>query len=257
MKRIIVTPAGRRRYMELLARHLARQRSSFDEWHLWLNTGVPEDVEFCRQQDAKVIEIPGLQPARGTDNIHGFFPIDSCDPGANYLRLDDDVVWLEPGFVDKVFEFREREPEPMCVFANIVNNAICSHIHWRLGLVDHCGYACMDGIGWNTPGYAEHVHRRFLASDDIDRWRFPRWVLGNFERCSINAIAWRGEVFAKFGGKIDLHEESCLTEHAPRHWGTNVIYGGAMCAHFAFHTQRAHMDATDILGLYRQKLEAQ
>lgn len=257
MKRVIVTPAGRRRYVELLAGHLAAQRDSFDEWHIWLNTTDADDIACLRKQDAVIVEAPDSRPHEGCHNIFRFFPVDSCEPGTLYLRLDDDVVWLEPRFVDSMFSFREREKEPMCVFANIVNNAICSHLHWRLGQVDFCGYACMDGIGWSNGGYAEHVHRQFLAASDIEAWKFPRWGLRHHERCSINAIAWSGDTFSKFGGRIEQNEESCLTEHAPREWGANVIYGRALCAHFAFGPQRGHMDQTDILELYRKKLEEQ
>jgi hypothetical protein len=55
MKRVIVTPAGRRRYMSLLAGHLLKQRSSYDEWHIWLNTTDKEDIEFFKKLDAKII----------------------------------------------------------------------------------------------------------------------------------------------------------------------------------------------------------
>ena len=78
MKRVIVTPAGRRRYLEVLSAHLAAQRSSFDEWHLWLNTTNQEDVDYCRALDATVIEPPGSMPHEGIHNIHRFFPADSC-----------------------------------------------------------------------------------------------------------------------------------------------------------------------------------
>lgn len=250
MKRIIVTPAGRRRYMELMAAHLKKQRADFDEWHLWLNTSDSADIAYCKSLDAVVVEAPGSNPVEGSSNIHRFFPVDACDPGTLYLRLDDDVVWMEPAFIDSMFRARDGERDAFLVYANIVNNAICSHLHWRLGMVDRCGYACMDEIGWRTPAYAEHVHRRFLAAADLEAWKFPRWWLFN-ERFSINAMSWRGETFAKFGGRVEFDEEPWLTERAGR--GPCMIHGRALCAHFAFHTQRAHMDATDILSLYREK----
>ena len=46
--RVVVTPAGRRRYVELLHRHLASQRGSFDRWQLWLNTTNVADLEYLR-----------------------------------------------------------------------------------------------------------------------------------------------------------------------------------------------------------------
>lgn len=257
MRRIVVTPAGRRMYMELLAGHLAAQRDSFDEWHIWLNTANEADTAFLKQQDAVIVEAPDSRPHDGTNNIHRFFPIDSCETDTLYLRLDDDVVWMEPGFVDTMFAVRELDREPLLIFANIVNNAICSHLHWRLGCVDYCGHACMDEIGWRDCRYAERVHREFLATDNLEAWKFPRWELRHHERCSINAVAWRGSVFAKFGGAVGSDEELWLTEQAPREHGHNVIHGRALCAHFAFHMQRAYLDTTDILDMYRKKSEEQ
>jgi len=37
-KCIVVTPAGRRRYLEKLVKCLELQKDDFDEWHLWENT---------------------------------------------------------------------------------------------------------------------------------------------------------------------------------------------------------------------------
>lgn len=249
VKRIIVTPAGRRRYVEVLARHLAAQRSSFDEWHLWLNTENAEDIAFLRSQDAVVIEPEGSNPGEALLNIHRFFPVDSREPGALYLRLDDDVVWMEPGFIDSMFSYREKS-DAFLVSANVVNNAICSHLHWRFGVAPRCGYVCVDAEGWGNPLYAERVHRSFLSSD-LNSWKFPSWRMAVGERISINAISWTGDKFAQFGGAVGHDEENWLTEVAPASLGEVVIHGGAVCSHFAFHTQRAHLDSTNLLDTYR------
>ena len=38
MKRIIVTPAGRKRYLAILIKYLVKQKHSFDSWQIWCNT---------------------------------------------------------------------------------------------------------------------------------------------------------------------------------------------------------------------------
>jgi hypothetical protein len=250
VKRIIVTPAGRRRYVEILARHLSAQRSSFDEWHIWLNTTDHEDATYCRSLEAKVIDPPDSRPHERNSNIYRFFAVDSCLPDAAYLRLDDDIVWMEPGFIDSMFSFREKS-DAFLVSANVVNNAICSHLHWKNGVAPECGYACMDDIGWKSSGYAEDVHRRFLSSD-LERWKFGTHRLPVNHRISINAISWLGAKFATFSGAVGVDEENWLTEQAPASLGDVVIHGRAVCVHFAFHTQRGHLDATDLLDCYRR-----
>ena len=44
---IVVTPAGRERYMRLLASHVLHS-PLVDEWHLWLNTREPADLAYMR-----------------------------------------------------------------------------------------------------------------------------------------------------------------------------------------------------------------
>lgn len=37
MKRIIVTPAGRERYLEVLLNNMIKCKDEFNEWHLWID----------------------------------------------------------------------------------------------------------------------------------------------------------------------------------------------------------------------------
>ncbi len=263
-RRIVTSPAGRRRYLGLLAAHLAAQKGDFDEWHLWCNTGDSQDVRFmddlaARHDWIKVVHAEGLDPARGSANIHRFFQ-GCAEPGTAYLRLDDDVVWLEPGFVGKMFAFREQNPQYFLVYANIVNNAVIAHLHDRAGRVSsasgRAAYTCMCPVGWKSPEYALDLHTAFLRSlraGATDDWHssFDRWELHGFERVSINAIAWLGEEFAAFGGVVGEDEEQWLAVDKPRQLNKmNCIFGGALCAHFAFFTQRDLLDRSGLLDRY-------
>lgn len=257
-----------KRYLELLAAHLARQKDDFDEWHLWLNTNVAEDVQYIKELEAKysgwVRVIQLAEPVTEINNlmISKFYPIDSVDPDALYLRLDDDIVWLQDDFVRSMFVARSDDKEHFLVYGNIINNAIVSYIQQRFGNIEYgvlTGYQCMDPIGWAEPAFAEQVHRFFLAALDqqadvlLDRWRFRRWIMHEFERVSINCMSWRGADFAAFGGCVGdmTDEEQWLSCDKPRELNiTNVIYGQALCAHFAFSPQRGHLDTTNILEQY-------
>jgi hypothetical protein len=264
MRRIIVTPAGRQRYLERLFKHLEKQKSSFDEWHLWMNTGVASDIAYAERLASEhswittvyIQDDDASKTGYTSQRIHRFFPLDAADENTVYLRLDDDIVWLEATFVSKMFEYRLSRPEPFLVYGNIINNALLSYLHQRAGVVPlapkRCGYACMDSVGWKDPLFAESVHRAFLASKLLKPWQhFERWVLYCYERCSINAVAWLGKDFAAFEGRVGTEEEDWLSVQKPKELQRpNEIYGQAVCVHFAFYTQREHLDATDILELY-------
>ena len=266
LRRIIVTPAGRERYLRLLVKHLIHQRAAFDEWHLWLNTVDASDVTYVRglakaHPWIRVAERPGIRKTSNA-NIQKFFD-GAADARAMYLRLDDDVVWLDCTFVEAMFAYRETHPEPFLVYANIINNALTSHFHQRAGLVAYnetAGYTVMDRTGWASPGFAHALHFAFIGAverGDISRWRgsFPDWPLKSFERCSINAIAWLGrdmrDQFPSYPSKGRMQEEEWISEVVTRNTSRPaVIVPSAVCAHFAFYPQRKVLDTTGVLERY-------
>lgn len=264
MRRIVVTPAGRKRYLSILRIYIerAKEQGSIDEWHLWLNTNLSADIEYIRSLHndwVHVIEPEVPVQEVNNNNICHFFP-KAAEPDCVYVRLDDDIVYVAPGFFDAIIGFRLANPSPFLVYGNIVNNAIVSHLHQRNGRFVYKrlgGYLCSDQSGWNDPIYAEVVHRAFL--DDVRRgqlalWKssFTEWHCLDYERVSINCISWLGSTFAAFKGAVGQDEEQWLSVVKPRELGAhNVIFGGAIVAHFAFYTQRRHMDDTDILDQYR------
>ena len=263
--RVIVTPAGRKPYIEILYQHLLLQRDSFDVWQLWLNTVNPEDLEYMRNLAAQnsdwIVARELTVPINGNMSIYSFFP-GASQRGVTYLRLDDDIVWLEPGFVESIMTYREANPHPFLVYGNIVNNALTSHILQRIGCIgqDHgiTSYHSTDKIGYMSVEFAESVHRELLSKVGthlLEQWKFPNWKLFEYERMSINAIAWLGEDFAAFGGDVGLDEEYWLSVIKPRSIGRpNIIYGNKLCAHYAFFTQRQGLDKTDVLDQYRALL---
>ena len=264
-KCVVVTPAGRQRYMELLIPYILRERFFIDEYRIWVNTKNSADIQYFYSLKEKYPDFITLDFAADIDPkkgeicaIHKFFK-NAIDKDAIYIRLDDDIVWLESDFIKNIYRFRKDNPQYFLVYGNIVNNAIVDHIHQRFGCLEmdlKIGYACMDSVGWENPHVAEFKHRAFLMSlrsGAINNYKFSKWVLHHYERVSINAISWFGSEFAKFNGFVGLDEEQWLAVDKPQEMQKfNVICGSAMCSHFAFYPQRQHMDSTNILDEYKR-----
>lgn len=262
MKKIVVTPAGREKYLSILHRYIerAKQKGSVDEWHVWLNTSVPSDVQYIKSLASewiKVHEIENITNYSSATICHFFKK--AADPDAVYIRLDDDIVYVEPDFFDRIFEYRIKNPEPFLVYGNIINNAIISHLHQRNSLVKYhklCGYECCDPVGWNDPKFAETIHRAFISdlhNGKLEQWHssFREWHCLSHERVSINCISWLGSTFQTFGGQVGSNEEIWLSVDKPKSINShNVILGSAIVVHFAFYTQRPHLDSSDILNEY-------
>jgi hypothetical protein len=202
MKRIVVTPAGRRRYLSLLAGHLSAQKPDFDEWHLWVNTMEQEDIAFMKSlaEDHPWIRLQFL----GTGefyaknlSIRHFYKY-ATHSDATYLRLDDDIVFMEPGFCRAVFQRRESERKHLLIFPSIVNNACHSFIRHARGTLTIQGTRvssyCMDEVMWRDSEFAAKQHEIFLECcrvSNFDLFRFPPLSVGP-SRISVNACAWRG-----------------------------------------------------------------
>ena len=102
MKLIVVTPAGREKYLRLLSHHVLKSPEVY-EWHLWDNCRNEADRAYLQRLAASDprCRIKKLPHADGGINVIGDFFRFCDDPDAFYLRLDDDVVFVEDGFFQK------------------------------------------------------------------------------------------------------------------------------------------------------------
>ncbi len=251
-KCVVVTPAGRRQYLEILVKHLAKQKNDFEEWHLWKNTNNAQDIECMENLQKsyswiKIIEVPNSNPSQGNLNIHRFFNL-TRDIDTIYIRLDDDIVWLDKNFISDLYNARISNPGYFLVYPQIINNALIGHIQQRTGVLKYPEFIQYDvmGNGWKDPKISKSMHEQFLdciEKNEVDTWRncFKSWTAFTYERISINSIAFFGKTFANLSVGID--EEQWLSCDYPKISNTpNIVVGSPMCVHYAFFTQRDYLD---------------
>lgn len=259
-KRNIITITHRLDTIHILSKYLARDRKHFDEWHIWANTHDEHILTELSKLDAKIITHPQSQPMDGVENLHFFYKEDSFAIDTDYLKLDDDIIWLEPNFIDKIFNYRDQyRHEYFLIFPNIINNAVLSNINMRLGNFpwhNSCWYNVLDPTGWGNPLFAEELHRKLLNhihDTSYNNWHFNKWVLDWRDNVSINAICWTSEDFAKVAPHIQGFDESWINNYGPSITNKHsIIIGDIICSHYAFHIQKAHLDSTTILEEYKK-----
>lgn len=261
-KCIVVTPAGRKRYIEILYPYLKQQRHDFYNWNLWLNTTNEEDIKYMRKLERENDWIKCIEadwPIEKEFSICKFFEY-TKDPNTIYIRLDDDIAYLTPDFIRTLYQARIANPEPLFIYPNIINNAVIAHLHYKNKLIDYPstpGYKCMDEVGWKDGKFAETLHRAFLESvrtNTVNKWKtsFTTHTPVDFTRVSINCLAWFGKDMRDVIKTVDREEEEFLSRGFPREINRpNLIINYPICAHFAFYTQRPHLEEqTDILQQY-------
>jgi hypothetical protein len=260
---VVVTPAGRKRYLELLFPQILNYQI-VDEYQLWKNTTNEEDLAYM---DSLQEQYPGFVRARacgipvsGNGSIHYFFK-ECTDDNTIYVRFDDDVVMLDTVDAFKSFlDFRIANKNYFLIYPTILNNAIVSHVLMRLGKIpriEKTTYHVLDQAGWASPEFARQLHDYILAQPDLSSFRFGgKWDLLDNEQTSINGISWLGKEFRELcNGDVDPSEEPWLSASFPASKGlVNCIYGDYCIVHYSFFTQRELLDREGYTEKYKQKL---
>ncbi len=265
-KIVVVTPAGRKKYMEVLLKYILREKDIIDEYKIWVNTTNKSDIAYFKQLEKEykgfiTLDERFLEERETGENrnIYRFF--DKCiDSDTIYIRLDDDIVYLQPDFIKLLATYRINNPDPFLVYGTILNNGVIDSIVQNLGLYSsfpYFNYSCTDTIAFDDSHICENKHsyllHNYLLKLKTPPKLFEKWVLQRYERVSINCISWLGETFATFNGEVGEDEEAWLSmTHPEKTKNPNVVFGGAYCVHFAFGPQRDYLDKTNILSLYKQ-----
>lgn len=274
-KIIAVTPAGRRRYMELLLPQILEYFNNgiVDEYHLWVNTKDEADINWMNEKQKefpnfitlKLCNIDIIKPHDYIYTIGSFFK-DCIDDNTIYIRFDDDVVLLDSLESFKNFlDFRIDNPEYFLIYPVILNNAIVSHILQRSGKLDYLngivGYSFNDDVGWGNADFANNLHNQVISNlnngNTLAYYHINNWILYYNEQVSINCICWFGSDLRNVcDGIISLDdEEEDLSVTIPRRIGrVNCIYGGYTVVHFSFYTQRGRLDNAGVLDKYKELL---
>lgn len=270
---VTVTPAGRRRYVEILAAYLLRNRHVIHEHQWWVNTREPEDVAYLlrlgdRHPDFFRVVFRPYDEKEPIGHAIWRFMATCVAQDTVYLRLDDDICYVGEGAIEAIYRQRLANQRPFLVLGNIVNNAICSHFYQQADLLPRQWgevlQECMDRVGWNNGRFTVRLHRWFLrliASGRADVLRHVPFTYDGLRRFSINAICWNGADMAALPerARTDIEEEPFLTVDVPNRLGRpNVICAEAIFSHFAYYTQRPYVEATapDILDRYRRLAES-
>jgi len=266
-KRVIIyTFAGRKRYLEMLVHYSLKCRPFVDKHVFCVHTSNEDDIQYMRsvcEEHPDYFEMLEIGYKEGF-HFHLFYKY-FTDMNTYYVKLDDDVCWMDEGAIETLVRYKRDNPELIVAFANTINNGLCIHLHQRMGLFDspvqtaYDGYFVIYTVEPERIRYVSDVHEGFLKSlrdGTTDRYKsFYQWILSEGAiRVSINCICMTG----KDTGDWLVHilnakdDEGIISEVLPIEMQRiNAICGGALVSHFAFGTQREYLEKTDLLDQYR------
>ncbi|MEQ1770539.1 MAG: glycosyltransferase family A protein [Devosia sp.] len=244
---ILVTPAGRRAYLDLLAHYVAAD-PTISEWHLWDNCRSGDDrahLAVLAARDARITIVPGEKAPGKADAINRFYA--RCtDDDTFYIKLDDDIVWLPPRF-GALFTARALADRGRYAWWSpvVVNNAICTWAMQHLGRLEtplQLSALADDRFAWRSAEFAASLHESFIDATRTDR--LERFAIPDLDvtlRFSINCIGFFGDDVAALG------ERFCPPGADDEDWISAVlpaitqkpgrIVGDLLVSHFAFFPQ--------------------
>jgi len=292
-KIICVSPVGRKRYMEILFPYILKNKHIIDEYHLWFNTKNSEDASYIRsfaeanKNFVKIIENDSQYLGK-VDNVKFFYKY-CTDPDTIYIKIDDDIVFIEDGTFEKLVNFKINNPHYFLVYPMIINNHWCSYFLKEKGIIDNHSSTLNDWKNnfdkvraqmsiktseprlhhflkpeqilcnhfWGNGEVAYNILNNFIKDvkeNNIGKYKIGNIELVNKESCSINFICWEGETFKEFNGNVEsLEDESWLTTFYPLYSNqTNCICSDSIVVHYSFYIQREYLDKSDILQKYKE-----
>ncbi len=129
MKTVLVTFAGRKRFLEILFGYIKKYRNFIDEYHIYVSTDVESDIEFIQKFANENMDFVKTFYREYPDhNLWNQAWKNSQKEDELYIKLDDDIVYLDESLFTDFLEFRKKNTQYPFVYPMIINNFYCSWI---------------------------------------------------------------------------------------------------------------------------------
>jgi hypothetical protein len=259
---VVVTAAGRRKYLELL-KHYVLSDHSIDAWHLWDNCRNEADKKYIYELERaspkiSIVTIPGSD---GTNSSVNRYYVKCRDTDVFYIKMDDDIVFLPKGFGHRLYTKAFQEKNKYTWWSPlVVNNALCTWLlkyHGRVHIGDGISAQAGCQFGWRSPIFALALHELFLqamATENFAVFQVPNFEV-SLSRFSINCIGFFGDFVSRLT-EADfcppgVDDEEWISAVLPSRVGKpGRIVGDIIVSHFSYFTQEHVLLSSDILNRY-------
>jgi len=243
--------------------YLFREKGIIDEIHLWVNTTIKSDLDYIFDLAAKH---PGLIrtifPTKNLSQI--FYKVSHfykfcTEPRTIYVKCDDDIVFIEKNTIEEFAKFRIENPNPFLVYPNIINNAIFSAIHQKMDCfsteIGICKYSPWSSVGLKSSLAASLIHETFhkkYFNNQLDDYKFKKWIFHEYERVSINFVAFTG-FDIKHYNREDKDDEATISSELPDLLKRPCLaFGQKLVCHFSYGPQRPIENELKLLEIYKE-----
>ena len=125
-------------------KQILKQKHIVDEYHLWVNTNVEEDLDYINkfaEENSDFVtlkygcdELDPNQMGRA-HNVKRFYNY-CLEPDTFYYKVDDDIIFIEDGTFEKLAQYKLDNPETFLLYPTIINNYWCTHFLRKHDAID-------------------------------------------------------------------------------------------------------------------------
>ncbi|KAI9756356.1 MAG: hypothetical protein M1815_003779 [Lichina confinis] len=160
---------GRKRSVSILdcylKKNLADNGGFLDRVVFFSRTNVPEDLEYLEYLLTTTASYVKVESSNGRSQDYSK-PWETLLDGPIYIKIDDDVVYMEDNAIPSLVKTLVDHPEYLLVSANMINQPAFSWVHWHLGVV-HPYLPELEPA-------ADHGHRnRSWRASELPQWTGP------------------------------------------------------------------------------------
>lgn len=156
-KIVVCSPVGRKASMKCLFKEIIKHKDIIDEYHLWVNTSVDEDLDYINnfaEENSDFVQLKygceELDPTQmgKAHNVKRFYNY-CIEPNTFYFKVDDDIIFLENNIFEALSQYKIDNPETFLVYPMIINNYWCTHFLRKYDAIDVPECRVCDG-SWYT-----------------------------------------------------------------------------------------------------------
>jgi hypothetical protein len=243
MRLILVTFGGREVSLQILFNYVKRYSKYISEYHIYIATTNEPDIAFMKafakeNSFVKLIDTykEGVLVRTDLGTIWDNAYTNCQEEDAVYLKLDDDIVFMEETLFTDFVEERIKDNKSPLLYPVILNNAVINakleevgvlklskqtHLakNWPAIYEPHADFfksspgvvrALQDYVGeknllcpvaWGDLSYVYELHSTFLRdlfTNQLHKYHIDSYTLSSCEPASIAAISWKGAMLKSY-----------------------------------------------------------
>jgi hypothetical protein len=171
MRKIAMTFAGRKKFLEILFTYIDRYKQYIDEYHIYAATDKEEDLNFIREwsETRSFVKVIWPDKEKYTSIDHFGKPYfnpelmwneawkNCTEEDCVYVKLDDDIVYMDETLFTDFIDFRIKNEQYPMVYPLIVNNSFCS-------------WVSQEKMGYNFPLTSVYNQTWSSVSTELQKW---------------------------------------------------------------------------------------